>query len=82
MRLRGVRLPARRSHNAIGEPDQDPTAFGEAFARHTARALAERYSLLPFLYTLFAQAHRSGGTVVRRAFLNTSLITPSSTPPL
>ena len=44
---------------------QDPTAFGEEFARNARIVLRTRYKLLPFLYTLFYEAHMDGSTVVR-----------------
>ena len=44
---------------------QDPTAFGDEFASNARKVLRTRYRLLPFLYTLFYEAHMEGSTVVR-----------------
>eukprot|EP00057_Strongylocentrotus_purpuratus_P021543 XP_011676017.1 PREDICTED: putative maltase-glucoamylase-like protein FLJ16351 [Strongylocentrotus purpuratus] len=44
---------------------QHPPVFGEEFVEMTKNILSERYRLLPFLYTLFYQAHVDSSTVVR-----------------
>lgn len=61
----GAFYPFSRNHNAIGNKEQDPGAFGEEFAEISRSALRIRYLLLPYLYTLFYHAHVSGNTVVR-----------------
>ncbi|XP_016007196.1 maltase-glucoamylase, intestinal [Rousettus aegyptiacus] len=61
----GAFYPFSRNHNAIGNKEQDPGAFGEEFATISRSALRIRYLLLPYLYTLFYQSHVSGSTVVR-----------------
>nr|XP_058944408.1 maltase-glucoamylase-like [Pocillopora verrucosa] len=61
----GAFYPFFRNHNGYGNKAQDPTAFGEEFARNARIVLRTRYKLLPFLYTLFYEAHMDGSTVVR-----------------
>lgn len=54
-----------RNHNTINTKDQDPAIFGPANADSARRALNLRYSLLPYLYTLFYEVNSNGGTVIR-----------------
>ncbi|KAL5015728.1 hypothetical protein ScPMuIL_005317, partial [Solemya velum] len=54
-----------RNHNTIGAQPQDPAYFGSRVADSSRRALLIRYHLLPYLYTLFYNAHTKGGTVIR-----------------
>jgi alpha-glucosidase (family GH31 glycosyl hydrolase) len=56
-----------RNHNAINNPDQDPGIWPEV-ARVTRETLHIRYNLLPFLYTLFYEAHTGGVPVIRPVF--------------
>ncbi|XP_010006966.1 PREDICTED: lysosomal alpha-glucosidase [Chaetura pelagica] len=50
-------------------PPQEPYAFSPAAQAAMRDALRLRYSLLPFLYTLFHRAHSAGETVARPLFL-------------
>ncbi|XP_033631820.1 sucrase-isomaltase, intestinal-like [Asterias rubens] len=54
-----------RNHNGKGYKEQDPAAFGDELARVSREILEVRYTLLPFLYTLFYEAHTLGSTVMR-----------------
>jgi alpha-glucosidase (family GH31 glycosyl hydrolase) len=56
-----------RNHNAINNPDQDPGIWPEV-ARVTRETLHIRYTLLPYLYTLFYEAHTTGVPVIRPVF--------------
>lgn len=47
---------------------QDPTVFSPAARTAMKDVLLTRYSLLPFLYTLFHRAHLQGDTVARPLF--------------
>ncbi|XP_033884004.3 sucrase-isomaltase, intestinal [Acipenser ruthenus] len=56
-----------RNHNAQGYKPQDPAYFGaDSLLVKTAKHyLNIRYTLLPYLYTLFHHAHVKGDTVTR-----------------
>ncbi|CAM5085627.1 unnamed protein product [Natator depressus] len=45
--------------------EQDPAVFGAEFAEIARSTLLIRYTLLPYLYTLFFDSHVHGNTVVR-----------------
>ncbi|XP_040830836.1 sucrase-isomaltase, intestinal [Ochotona curzoniae] len=63
----GAFYPFSRNHNADGFEHQDPAFFGQdsLLVQSSRHYLNIRYSLLPFLYTLFYKAHRYGETVAR-----------------
>ena len=48
---------------------QEPYVFGQKAQAAMQSAVMLRYSLLPFLYTLFHHAHTSADTVARPLFL-------------
>ncbi|CAH1800510.1 unnamed protein product, partial [Owenia fusiformis] len=54
-----------RNHNGKGYREQDPGAWGDEVARVSREALAIRYTILPYLYTLFYRVHTQGGTIIR-----------------
>jgi alpha-glucosidase (family GH31 glycosyl hydrolase) len=64
----GSFYPFSRNHNDKPSIPQEPYVFGKAFVEMTVDLLAVRYSLLNYYYTLFAQAHLFGGTVVKPLF--------------
>ncbi|XP_062507778.1 lysosomal alpha-glucosidase-like isoform X2 [Corticium candelabrum] len=65
----GSFYPFSRNHNANNKNPQDPASFSENVAVPAMRnALTLRYKLLPYLYTLFYQAHINGTTVARPLF--------------
>lgn len=64
----GAFYPFSRNHNTIGAKSQDPAAFGDDFAKMAREVLLTRYTLLPYLYTLFAEAHVQGSAVARPLF--------------
>ena len=45
--------------------EQDPAYFGKGFAKRSRDVLRIRYQLLPYLYTLFYEAHMTGAPIVR-----------------
>ncbi|XP_070581151.1 lysosomal alpha-glucosidase-like [Ptychodera flava] len=64
----GAFYPFSRNHNAIGSKDQHPTVFSQDMQASTRKALLIRYTLLPYLYTLFHRANAGGKTVARPLF--------------
>ncbi|KAK7909767.1 hypothetical protein WMY93_014451 [Mugilogobius chulae] len=63
----GAFYPFSRNHNAQGYRPQDPAWYGadSTLVRSSKHYLTIRYTLLPYLYTLFYKAHTTGETVVR-----------------
>ncbi|KAL6037192.1 hypothetical protein STEG23_003002 [Scotinomys teguina] len=63
----GAFYPFSRNHNADGYVEQDPAFFGQdsLLVKTSRHYLTIRYTLLPFLYTLFYKAHVYGETVAR-----------------
>ncbi|XP_062957072.1 probable maltase-glucoamylase 2 [Cynocephalus volans] len=63
----GAFYPLSRNHNGPGFRDQDPAAFGadSLLLNSSIHYLNIRYTLLPYLYTLFYHAHTRGETVAR-----------------
>jgi len=53
-----------RNHNTLGDNSQEPYIWGSVIDA-SKRAMAIRYSLLPYMYTLFHAAHETGSTVMR-----------------
>lgn len=64
----GAFYPFSRSHNDIRAVDQDPAKFSDAAQAIMKKALQVRYTLLPYLYTLFYEAHNKGTPVIRPLF--------------
>ncbi|GAB4383137.1 MAG: glycoside hydrolase family 31 protein [Phycisphaerales bacterium] len=64
----GALLPFSRGHTAKGNIDKEPWAFGPEVEATARRALERRYRLIPYLYTLFADASRTGLPIVRPTF--------------
>jgi len=65
----GAFFPFCRGHAAKGPQDKEPWAFGESAERTARIALLRRYRLLPYLYTCFEEASRTGAPVMRPLFL-------------
>lgn len=61
----GALLPFCRNHNAKGNPDQEPWAFGEPYESAYRSAIEQRYRLLPYIYTLFHEAAATGAPIIR-----------------
>ncbi|XP_056421060.1 sucrase-isomaltase, intestinal isoform X1 [Hyla sarda] len=63
----GAFYPFARNHNAENYKAQDPASFGadSTVVKTSKHYLNIRYTLLPYLYTLFYRAHTKGETVVR-----------------
>ncbi|KAM9393037.1 lysosomal alpha-glucosidase [Pholidichthys leucotaenia] len=65
----GAFYPFMRNHNDKPNAPQEPYVFGQKAQAAMRSALNLRYSLLPFLYTLFHHAHASAETVARPLFI-------------
>jgi len=61
----GSLFPFCRNHSTKGSLPQEPFAFGEPALSICRRWMDLRYRLLPYLYTLFAQARERGLPVMR-----------------
>jgi alpha-glucosidase len=57
-------FPFYRNHNVLAALPQEPYRW-ESVASASRSAMHIRYSLLPYMYTLFHQAHTTGSTVMR-----------------
>jgi len=57
--------PFFRAHSALDTVDHEPWSFGEEVLAITRRWVGLRYRLLPYLYTLFEGATRTGAPVMR-----------------
>ncbi|KAK3090595.1 hypothetical protein FSP39_012987 [Pinctada imbricata] len=75
----GAFYPFTRNHNSLGLRAQDPTAFGPVMSKRVADVLSIRYSLLPFLYTLFHKSHTYGDMVVKPLFFRCCQMAPNVT---
>src|SRR5690606_14636225 len=60
--------PFARGHTGKGNVDKEPWAFGPEMEEACRLALQRRYVLLPYYYTLFEEASRTGLPVLRPAF--------------
>jgi alpha-glucosidase len=61
----GVFQPFCRNHSAIGTRRQEPWAFGEPYESVCREMIRLRMRLLPHLYTLFEECHRTGAPILR-----------------
>ncbi len=64
----GTLLPFSRAHTEKGGIRKEPWSFGPKVEALCRRALQTRYRLLPYLYTVFEEASRTGLPVARPAF--------------
>ncbi|MEM9065648.1 MAG: TIM-barrel domain-containing protein [Planctomycetota bacterium] len=64
----GTLLPFARGHATKENIDKEPWVFGDAVETTCRRAIERRYRLLPYLYTLFREAHETGLPVCRPVF--------------
>jgi len=60
-------VPFYRNHNILGALPQEPYRW-DSVAEASRNAMATRYSLLPYWYTIFANASRFGTPPVRALF--------------
>ncbi len=64
----GALLPFARGHTGKENIDKEPWAFGPQVERACRLAIEQRYRLMPYLYTLFEEASRTGLPVARPTF--------------
>lgn len=64
----GTFSPFLRTHTHHGSPDQEPWSFGEPTEDISRTFIELRYRMLPYLYTLFREAHDTGTPVLRPLF--------------
>ena len=65
----GAFYPFMRNHNTLDATAQAPTDFPSDVMKIMKKAIEMRYSFLPYLYTLFYEAHTHGYTVARGLYL-------------
>ncbi len=61
----GSLSPFFRGHVTQGVPGQEPWMFGQEVEDISRSLIQQRYRLLPYLYTLFAEAHEHGAPILR-----------------
>jgi len=64
----GAYYPFCRNHTTTGTVPQEPWAFGTETENVSRNAINRRYRLLPYFYTLFREAAKSGMPVMRPVF--------------
>lgn len=64
----GIYFPFARNHSMDGTVNQEPWAFDKETEDICRRAIERRYRLLPYYYTVFEEASRTGLPVMRPAF--------------
>ncbi len=74
----GVFQPFCRNHSAKGTRPQEPWAFGERYEAIVRKMLKLRMCLLPYLYGLFEECHRTGAPILRPSFSSTPTTSSSS----
>lgn len=61
----GAFVPFFRNHSAKNTRPQEPWVFGPEVEALSRQAVELRYQLLPYLYTLFWEAHEKGTPIMR-----------------
>ncbi len=61
----GIFQPFCRNHAAWNTRPQEPWAFGEPYEGHIRKLLQLRQRLIPYLYSLFDECHRTGAPILR-----------------
>lgn len=65
----GAFYPFFRNHSNKSTRRQEPWVFGEPYTSMVREAVRLRYRFLPYIYTAFAESHRTGKPVARPLFL-------------
>ena len=61
----GVFYPFMRVHTTFGTPDQEPWSYGLRHEELNRRAIELRYELLPHIYNVMEESHRTGIPALR-----------------
>ena len=61
----GTYYPFFRGHAHLETKRREPWLFGDETTAIIRDAIRERYALLPYIYTLFEESHRTGAPVLR-----------------
>lgn len=61
----GIFYPFFRNHCRLGDRAQEPWAFGAEVERHIRSLIEVRYSLLPYIYSLFWENRDNGAPLMR-----------------
>ncbi len=64
----GVFYPFCRVHTALGSKTQDPFSYGAKVNAIAKKYIKLRYSLMPYLYNMFYEAHKKGKPILRPLF--------------
>ena len=64
----GAFFPFMRGHASCDTNDKEPWAFGPEIEKEARMAIERRYRLIPYLYTLFHDAHTDGLPVMAPIF--------------
>ena len=68
----GAFTPLMRAHTVINEKDKEPWEFGENFTGINRQTINLRYSMLPYLYGVMAEASATGLPAMRPLFFEYS----------
>ena len=66
----GVFTPLMRTHTEKGTPDQEPWSYGNAYEKINRKSIELRYKLLPYIYSQFYQASKTGIPLMRPLFFD------------
>jgi alpha-glucosidase len=61
----GIFQPYCRNHTTLGTRSQEPWTFGEPYESVSRKMVKLRQRLLPYMYTLFEECHRTGAPILR-----------------
>ncbi len=65
----GALYPFSRTHTACNNPDQEPWSYGPEVEAVARASIERRYRWLPYLYTVFEEAARTGLPIMRPQWL-------------
>ncbi len=61
----GAFTPLMRSHSVINEKNKEPWEYGDAFTAINRESIQLRYRMLPYIYTVMAEASATGMPAMR-----------------